>query len=218
MMKFKPEMLKIYLVIGTQNVSNSEEKLLEIVEKACKSGVTTIQFREKDGSLLNYSEKVTLGKKIHEVTQRYEIPLFVDDDFELASAISAEGIHVGQSDERVFKIRQQNKNIMIGLSIHSLSDLAKSRLELKDCDYVGIGPLFKTSSKSDAQFPIGMAKLEEIVQKVSLPTVAIGGINLTNISQLKNSQINGVAVISAITQSSNIEATVQTLKRGGEND
>ncbi|WP_429970285.1 thiamine phosphate synthase [Fructilactobacillus sp. Tb1] len=214
-MKFKPEMLDVYLVIGTQNTDNSAKHLLAIVQAACAAGVTAVQYREKDGSQLSDTERVELGKLIHKITQKYAVPLFVDDDYELAKTIGAEGLHVGQTDEKVHVIRKQSPDLIIGLSIHDLAELQSSATELELVDYIGVGPIFPTHSKKDVKASIGVAGLDKVAAHTNLPIVAIGGIHTNNVAELKNAPIDGVSVISAITKSDDIDQTVQILKARG---
>ncbi|MCL0312160.1 thiamine phosphate synthase [Apilactobacillus sp. TMW 2.2459] len=185
-MKSNKKMLDVYFIIGTQNVDNSTSKLLDIVEQACVSGVTSVQFREKDGSLLNFSEKIKLGKSIHKITKKYNIPLFIDDDVNLAIAVNAEGIHVGQSDENVKNIKNKYPRLKIGLSIHDLNELNKCHSILKLVDYIGVGPIFRTNSKNNINSPIGVDSLSSIAKKVDVPVIAIGGINVENVNNLKS--------------------------------
>lgn len=217
-MKFNSKCLEVYLVIGTQNTENSAKQLLAIVQAACAAGVTAVQFREKDGSQLAEKEKYELGKLVHRITQQYQIPLFVDDDYELAKAIGAEGIHVGQTDEKVHVIRKQSPDLMIGLSVHDLAELKKSTPELALVDYLGVGPIFATTSKQKVKAQIGVNGVTKVAEQTQLPVVAIGGIHTNNVAQLKQAPIAGVAVISAITKSGDINETVQILKKRGKAD
>lgn len=214
-MKFNPKCLTVYLVIGTQNTENSAKQLLATVQAACEAGVTAVQYREKDGSQLAEKEKYELGRLVHQITQRYQIPLFVDDDYELAQAIHAEGIHVGQTDEKVHVIRQQSPELLIGLSVHDLAELKQSEAELKLVDYLGVGPVFATTSKRKVKAPIGVQGLTAVAEHTELPVVAIGGIHSNNVAELKDAPVAGVSVISAITKSDDIDQTVQILKKRG---
>lgn len=215
-MKFNPKCLAVYLVIGTQNTENSAKQLLTIVQAACEAGVTAVQFREKDGSQLAEKEKYELGKLVHKITQQYQIPLFVDDDYELAKAIGADGIHVGQTDEKVHVIREQSPDLMIGLSVHDVTELKKSAPELDLVDYLGVGPIFATTSKQKVKAPIGVSGVTKVAEHTQLPIVAIGGIHTNNVAELQEAPISGVSVISAIAKSENIKQTIQILKKRGK--
>ncbi|ANZ57772.1 thiamine phosphate synthase [Fructilactobacillus lindneri] len=216
MMKFNPQMLQVYLVIGTQNTNNDPQRLLKIVKEALAAGVTAVQYREKDGTTLTKAEKVALGRQLHQITQAKQVPLFVDDDYELARTIGAEGIHVGQSDTRADVIHQLAPDLMMGLSVHNLEELERSRSLLPVVDYLGVGPIFATASKIKVKDPIGMQGLDDVITQTSKPVVAIGGIHENNVTDFKTEKVTGVAVISAITKSSDIKNTVQILKQRGK--
>ncbi|WP_162257631.1 thiamine phosphate synthase [Fructilactobacillus florum] len=219
MMKFKPEMLQVYLVIGTANVDYRVDRLLAVVAAAVRLGVTAVQFREKDQSRLTFAEQVQLGRAVHRLTAAQQVPLFVDDNFKLAQAVGAEGLHLGQTDPWPALKQKQQANLMVGLSVHDFTELNQSRSLLPYIDYLGVGPVFATKTKSDAKAPIGTSGLMDMVQQTDLPLVAIGGISERNVWKLKTIPIAGVAVISAITTSSKLATTIRTLKlQGGFHD
>ncbi|USS88904.1 thiamine phosphate synthase [Fructilactobacillus cliffordii] len=214
-MKFKPAMLQVYLVIGTQNVGHQPARVLQVVQQALAAGVTAVQFREKDGSQLDAAERAQLGQAIHQLTQSADVPLLVDDDVQLAEQIGAEGVHVGQTDDTVGPIRAHHPDWIIGLSVHNEAELQASQADLPQVDYLGVGPVFATDSKPDAQAPIGVAGLQAVQAQTELPLVAIGGISENNVHELSAVPTIGVSVISAITQSSDLQKTVQLLKTKG---
>ncbi|CAK8054861.1 thiamine phosphate synthase [Eupransor demetentiae] len=211
-MKFDSASLQVYLVIGSQNVGGKPEEVLRIAREACAAGITALQYREKDGSKLNQQEKLNLGKELRTITAKYQVPLYVDDDLELALAIDADGIHVGQADTKVPQIKAAAPQLMLGLSVHNLDELTKSRSVLGQVDYLGVGPVFATNSKAQAKEPIGPAGLQEVCSQSPLPVVAIGGIKCHNADQVAGKGAAGIAVISAITASNNIAEIVKELK------
>ncbi|WP_278341361.1 thiamine phosphate synthase [Lactobacillus acetotolerans] len=215
-MKFKPEMLQLYFIVGTQDTNNDSEKLLRLVKEALDSGATAIQYREKgSNSYLNTEEKINLGKKIHHLTKKAGVPLFVDDDYDLARAINAGGIHVGQSDTDPRVIYRKSPDLIIGLSVHNLAELKASQPALKVVDYLGTGSVYVTTSKKEEIPPVGVSGVKKVAENTNLPIVAIGGIQEDNVATLKDAPIAGIATISAITKSNNVARTVKVLKQRG---
>ena len=138
----------------------------------------------------------------------YDVPFIVNDDVELAEAIDADGVHVGQDDEAVDAFIKRFNGKIIGLSVGNLEELSQS--DLTHVDYIGVGPIFSTPSKDDASAPVGPEMIETLRREVgALPIVAIGGISLVNVQEVAKTSANGVSVISAIARSSNVTETVQ---------
>ncbi|MCF6514692.1 thiamine phosphate synthase [Lactobacillus sp. S2-2] len=211
-MQFKEDFLRYYLIGGTQNINFNEQNFLTKLELALKNGITAFQFREKEDSQLSYQQKVELGLKIKNLTNEYNVPLFVDDDVDLAININADGVHFGQSDDSLSKRNLAHKHqLMIGLSINNLDELANS--DLTGIDYLGCGPIYNTQSKKDPKKSIGINGLNEIIDNTNLPIVSIGGINLDSISDLHQAGINNYSFISLIFSSSNIQQTMENLRR-----
>ncbi|GAP00272.1 thiamine phosphate synthase [Fructobacillus ficulneus] len=211
-MKFDPKSLGVYFVIGSQNVGGDQKKVLRLVREACAKGATAIQYREKDHSILSRTETIALGQAIRKITWDARVPLYVDDDLPLAIAIHADGIHVGQGDTSVSEIRTQAPDLLVGLSVHDLHELANSTAVLDQVDYLGVGPVFAAQSKVGAKEAIGPLGLATVVAASPVPVVAIGGIDENNCQQLTGTGIAGVAVISALTQSLNLAHSIQKLK------
>lgn len=211
MRKFKKEMLQCYFIAGTQNVNHSESELLSKLEQNLKAGITAFQFREKGSSRLNENQKIELGRKIKQKCDKYHIPLIVDDDVDLAKAIKADGIHVGQNDMRIQQVLQEvGPKMIVGYSCNTLDQIkAANKLAV---DYVGVGPIFPTISKPDADPAIGVEKLAQIIKLSKHPVVAIGGINANNLAKVAKSGCAGVAVISYLTQSHDIIADINRVK------
>ncbi|MDO5088598.1 MAG: thiamine phosphate synthase [Leptotrichiaceae bacterium] len=201
---FNKELLKFYFVCGTQDCEKGNAE--ETIEKALENGVTMFQFREKGDGSLNGREKKEFAKKIQKLCRLRKIPFIVDDDIELARELNADGIHIGQEDTPVEEARKKLPDKIIGLSVGSLKEYLNSNLS--KVDYIGVGPIFTTSSKNDAGNPVGIGLIREL-RKINehIPIVAIGGITEKNAKEVIKSGADGVAVISAITKSENIERT-----------
>lgn len=202
------EILQVYFICGTANCP--EGKFLEILEAAFKSGVTCFQFREKGANALKGEEKVVLARKVKELCRKYQIPLIINDDVDLALELDADGIHLGQDDLPITKARQLFPNKIIDLSVGLIIEYQRSAVEL--VDYIGVGPIFPTSSKNDAGEVIGLKGLNDVRDyDKEIPIVAIGGITFGDVAAIKQSGADGVAVISAIAQSKQVEVDTQRL-------
>lgn len=211
-MNFDPASLTVYLVVGSQNVNDDPNEVIRVVQEACDAGVTAVQYREKDHSKLNQAEKVALGQKIRSITKAANVPLYVDDDLPLALAIQADGLHVGQGDTPVRAIHEVAPDLLLGLSVHDLKELSASEADFAVVDYLGVGPAFATTSKEKVKEAIGPDDVLAVASKSPLPIVAIGGIHEENCQELAELPIAGVAVISAITASDDIQRSVQKLR------
>lgn len=195
-MLFNRESLAVYFILGSQNVKDKDP--LFILEEALKGGISCFQFREKGFSAKSGSEKYDLARQMQKLCHQYRVPFFVNDDLELAINLNADGIHVGQDDIPVNQIREIAPETMkIGLSTTSVEEaIEAARLGV---DYIGVGPIFPTMTKSDAKAPISLSGIQKIRNAVSdIPIVAIGGIELTDVVSVRKAGADGVAVISAI--------------------
>jgi thiamine-phosphate pyrophosphorylase len=163
------------------------------VEASIKGGVTFVQLREKG---ISFEEYVTLGKEIKKVTDQYHIPFVINDDVDVAIACEADGVHVGQQDMEAGDVREMiGKERILGVSVQTVEQALLA--EEKGADYLGVGAVFSTSTKLDAD-AVSYETLKAICTAVSIPVVAIGGISKETIMRLKGSQVDGVAVVSAI--------------------
>lgn len=200
MKRFEPadlkERLKLYLVVGSVNC---RQDAAEVVEEAIRGGVTMVQLREKGRNALAWDARAELGGRILAVCRRYGVPLIVNDDVDLALALDADGVHIGQEDEPADRVRERIGNKILGLSVHSLEE-AKLGAELS-ADYFGVGPVFPTVSKEDARPVQGTATLRNIRRMhAAMPIVGIGGITAARAPEVIQAGADGIAVISAITQ------------------
>lgn len=167
--------------------------LVELIEKSILGGVSIVQLREKDTSSLEF---YNIAKEVKSITDKYNVPLIINDRIDIALAINASGVHIGQSDIPCSIARKiLPKDMIIGVSAHNLEEALKA---VEDgADYLGCGAIFSTSTKKDVT-SLSYEGLKEITSHINIPIVAIGGINENNIMNLKGSGINGVAVVSAI--------------------
>ena len=190
-MKLDRKDFRLYLITDRRWLKNT---LAEDVEEAILGGVSLVQIREKD---LSDEDFIKVAQEIKEITDRYDIPLIINDNVKVALEVDAHGIHVGQDDMDIGEIREiLGEDKIIGLSANTVKDAQEG--ERLGADYLGIGSVFSTGSKDDAELNIGTERLKEVAQSVDIPTVAIGGITLDNIREMEDSGIDGIAVISAI--------------------
>jgi len=200
-LKLENKTMLVYAV--TDRTWLNGNTLEQQVEQAIKGGATLIQLREKELSYTAFLEQAIQLKK---VTDKYHIPLIINDNVDVAKAVNAEGVHVGQKDMEAGAVRQKlGENKIIGVSVQTVEQALLAQKQ--GADYLGVGAVFSTSTKLDAS-EVSFETLQKICDAVSIPVVAIGGINAQNIMQLKNSGIDGVAVVSAIfAQKDIIQAT-----------
>lgn len=211
-MQFNPHMLETYLVGGSQDVHHDPQELVKRVTCALQAGITAFQYREKGSSILSQGERYNLAKQLRQLTRQYQVPFFIDDDEELALAVGADGVHVGQKDQRIEEVIDRARGkLIIGYSCNQLAQVKKANL--LPVDYIGSGPIFVTQSKGDADPAIGLTKLKELVTTSAHPVVAIGGLNRDNIKATAATGVAGLSVISMILQSPNIEQTVKSMRR-----
>lgn len=212
-------MLSLYFISGSQDChhlpNSPAENLLFILEQALAAGITCFQFRDKGPRSLKHlpNQQFKLAQQCQDLCQQYQVPFIIDDDIELALTLKADGIHVGQTDFPAHKIKQLFPYpIIVGLSVHSLAQAQSQHIHHNQIDYLGVGPIFPTQSKENPDPCVGTTLIKKIRQQgIQQPIVAIGGINENNIQSVRNQGENGIAVISAITQSPNIQKTVHAL-------
>lgn len=195
----------LYLVTDRQLMSC--DSLTEAVEQAILGGCTMIQLREKELSSLEFYNQAVAVKQ---VTDKYHIPLIINDRIDIAMAVQATGVHIGQHDLPVAAVRKViGENMLLGVSASSIAEAIQAQQD--GADYLGVGAMFPTGTKTDAD-SVSMEELQKIRAAVSLPIVVIGGINKGNAGRFKPMGIDGLAVVSAIIAQSDIKAAAAELK------
>lgn len=211
--------MQLYFIAGTQDVphlaGDPVDNLLNVLEQALKSGITCYQFREKGKKALQNPARIkALAIQCRDLCRQYQVPFVVNDDVVLAIEIEADGIHVGQTDmspAEVATLCQQK--CFIGTSVNTLEQGLRAQ-ENPLIDYFGVGPIFPTQSKEDPKPVVGVDFISAIRNSgITKPIVAIGGVNTKNAATLLQKGANGIALISAIAQSSDIEQTIKELLR-----
>ena len=191
----------------TDSTGFTEEEFLFRVEQALKGGVTLLQLREKNKTTREY---IGLAEKVHKLTKKYNVPLIIDDRIDVAMAVDAEGVHLGQSDMPVDIARRiLGEDKIIGATAKTVPQATEAYE--KGADNLGVGAIYPTTTKVKTVItPVDT--LKEIVKAVPIPVNAIGGLNKDNISVLKNTGISGVCVVSAIMKAENPQKAAEEIK------
>ena len=181
------------LYLCTDRQIDGNYTFLETVEQAVQGGCSVVQLREKDCSTREFLKRAA---GIKSVTEKYNIPLIINDRIDICMAVNADGVHLGQEDFPIAEARRiLGEEKIIGASAHNLKEALTAWRE--GADYLGVGAIFSTNTKKNT-VNTSISTLREICSQVPIPIVAIGGISADNIEQLRNSGISGVAVVSAI--------------------
>lgn len=208
-MKCDKNMMRLYAV--TDRAWTGQQSLYEQVEAALKGGVTCVQLREKD---LDAEAFLAEALEISALCKQYGVPFFVNDNVEIAIRCKADGVHVGQEDMATAQVRQKvGPDMMIGVSAHSVEEALEAVANGADC--LGVGAMFSTSTKKDAEH-VTMEQLRDICVAVDVPVVAIGGIGKENIAELAGTGVDGVALVSAIFSAEDIEQECRLLRQLSE--
>lgn len=196
----------LYLVTDSGLMSSSTVE--ESVALALEGGCTLVQLREKDK---NSRDFFVVAQKVHELCRRHAVPLIINDRLDIALAVDAEGLHLGQKDLPAPVARKiLGKDKILGVSAANLEEALQACRD--GADYLGVGAMFPTETKTDAR-PVSPAELEKIRKACSLPIVLIGGMNARTIPQFSGYGVEGFAVVSAIVAQMDIRAATRELKR-----
>ena len=204
-MKCDRQTMRLYAV--TDRAWVGRQTLPEQVEAALKGGATCVQLREKelDGTALLEEAKVLAA-----LCRRYGVPLIINDNVEVALASGADGVHVGQDDLTVEQVRRlAGDRLIVGVSAHTVEQALAA--QAGGADYLGVGAVFATATKSDAHV-LPRETLAEICRAVDIPVVAIGGIGEDNLLQLAGTGVDGAALVSAIFSAPDIEGQCRKLR------
>lgn len=201
------EILRLYLIASSGSFPNP----LKDLEKAFNSGVTCFQLREKGENIKSGNDLIAFAEDVKQLCDKYGVVFIVNDNIKLAERVGADGIHIGQDDMKPEDLPAYFDDKIIGLSVGNMIELETSNLSR--VSYIGVGPVYNTSSKDDAGSAIGIAGLKNVTSMSELPAVAIGGITTENYKDCLANGADGISVISAITQSQNIAQSVTTLLR-----
>jgi thiamine-phosphate diphosphorylase len=200
---------RLLLYLCTDRALALGRPLAGAVEEAVAGGVTMVQLREKDAPT---GEFYRIAREVQAVTRRHHVPLVINDRLDIALAVGAEGLHLGQSDLPLPAARRLAKDrLFIGLSASTVEEALRAQEE--GADYLGVGPVYPTGSKADAGEAVGTVRLAKICAAVRLPVVAIGGVNAGNAAEVMESGAAGIAVISGILSQPGIGEAARNLRR-----
>ena len=192
----------------TDRRAAGERSLIDVVRAVVRGGATAIQLRDKEAST---GEMIELGRALLQITRPAGVPLIVNDRADVALAIDADGVHVGQDDMPAPLARQIiGPQRILGVSAGTIEEARQAQRE--GADYLGVGDVYGTPTKADAGTPIGLSGLAEIARAVSIPVVAIGGIQLDNAAATLQAGASGVAVISAVIGAPDPETAARQLR------
>lgn len=194
---------KLYAITGEQFHPN--RPLVEVMEEAIRGGADFIQLRDKNSSKKEVYEKAL---QLRELTKKCDVPFVINDYVDVALAVDADGVHLGQDDlplQVARKILGPNK--IIGISTHRIEEAREA--QQNGADYIGVGPIFPTKSKVDVVDPVTTKYIEEVVKEITIPFVAIGGIKLHNVDQVLRAGATRICAISEIVGSENVTQTCE---------
>ena len=184
-----------------------KRSLKEVVKESLDGGVTFVQLREKT---LEDDKFLEEAKELKQLCKEYNVPFVINDNVDIAIAMDADGVHVGQSDMEAGNVREKlGPDKIIGVSAQTVEQAVLA--EKRGADYLGVGAVFPTGSKDDA-VEVSHETLKAICEAVSIPVIAIGGISVGNVKELEGSGIVGIAVISAIYAAEDIKKAAEDLK------
>ena len=201
---------RLYFI--TDSTNYAEEEFLSRVEEALKGGITLMQLREKEKSTREY---ISLAEKVHKLTKKYNVPLIIDDRIDVALAMGAEGVHLGQSDMPISTARKiLGDDFIIGATTKTVPQALEAYEQ--GADYLGVGAIYPTTTKVKTVLT-STETLKDICKSVPIPVNAIGGLNKDNIDVLEGIPIAGICVVSAIMKTENSQkATAQLIDRAKE--
>ena len=195
---------KIYLI--TDEKACNRKDFYKCIEESIKGGVKIVQLREKNSSTKDFYEKAL---KVKEICKNYGALFIINDRLDIAQAVEADGVHLGQTDMPIEKARKILKNkFLIGATARNAKEAKKA--ELLGADYIGSGAIFGTNTKDNAK-KLEMEDLKKIVNSVKIPVFAIGGINISNVSLLKNIGLQGICLVSGILSEKDCKKAVELM-------
>ncbi|MDQ2085935.1 thiamine phosphate synthase [Herbivorax sp. ANBcel31] len=206
--KKRSNLLKGLYCITAHEFSKGRSNI-EVVENIIKAGAKIVQYREKDKSFIDMYKECT---KIREMTKRAGVTFIINDYVDMAMIVKADGVHLGQDDYPVQKVRNLvGEDMIIGLSTHSPKQAQDAVGQ--DVDYIGVGPIYKTYTKKNVCDPVGLEYLEYVIKNIDIPYVAIGGIKENNLSEVLCKGAKCISMVTEITEAKDIEEKVKKINR-----
>lgn len=204
-LRVNADAMTLYAVTGRTWVKDTT--LMDQVKEALEGGITFLQLREKH---LSKEEFIKEAREMKELSKEYKVPFVINDNIEVALAVDADGVHIGQNDMSVEEARKLlGEDKIIGVSAHNVEEAIKA--QKGGADYLGVGAVCATSTKKDANV-VSKEEIKKICHTVEIPVVAIGGIKKENIKTLEGTDVDGVAVVSAIFAAKDIKKDTKQLR------
>ncbi len=206
---------RLYVITGEEFHPGRE--LVAVMEEAIVGGADIVQLRDKNSSKRELLRK---AQALRELTRKHQVPFIVNDHIDIALAVDADGIHLGQDDLPLREARKLVGNKIIGISTHAIEEARLA--EAEGADYIGVGPVFPTKSKVDVVDPVTTDYVRQVAAEIRIPFVAIGGIKLHNVDEVLAAGASRICAISEIVGSANVSDTCRELLarienyRGGE--
>ena len=201
------ELLKVYFILGS---NNCQREPLQVLREALAGGITLFQYREKGTGALVGEARYKLAQAMQELCQQQQIPFIVNDDVELALSLKADGVHIGQEDEPVAAVREKIGDKILGVSVHTREQAHEAIRQ--GADYLGLGPVFTTTTKEDAKEAAGTALIKALREEgLTIPIVGIGGITPENAPMVMAAGADGVSVITAISLADSVGQSTRKL-------
>ncbi|NEU30746.1 thiamine phosphate synthase [bacterium LRH843] len=197
---------RLYAITGEE--FHPGRSVTDVMEEAILGGVDIIQLRDKTSSKRAVLEK---AKTLRELTRKHDVLFIVNDHIDVALAVDADGIHIGQDDLPIEEARKIVGNKIIGISTHHIEEARAA--EAGGADYIGVGPIFPTKSKADVVDPVTTAYIEQVAAEIKIPFVAIGGIKLHNVDQVLDAGATRICMISEIVGAADVMGVCQQFKQ-----
>lgn len=200
--------LRVYFIMGSINCKKDP---VEVLSEAIAGGISLFQFREKGNGALEGDKKYALAEELQFICKKRQIPFIVNDDIDLALALNADGVHIGQEDDPIEVVREKIKDKILGVSVHNIEE-ATIALE-QGADYFGVGPIFPTKTKETSNPVQGVSIIHELRSYgFTIPIVGIGGITAKNAASVIQAGADGVSVITAISHTENVKTAANEIK------
>lgn len=199
---YQPIELDFNLYLITDRKQMGGRFILKAAEEALKGGFKALQLREKD---LGTRELLRLAYEMRELTLRYDARLFINDRVDIAVAVDADGVHLGQKSIPPFAVRRLAGRLIIGVSTHNRQEALQA--ERDGADFITLGPVYSTPSKAQYGEPMGLERFSHVARELSIPTFAIGGINHDNIKEVIAKGATGGGMISSVFAAKDIRAS-----------
>jgi len=201
--------LAVYFIMGSNNCRGIDP--VSLLRSAIAGGITMFQYREKGQGALTGAWRLQLAARLRELCREHAVPFIVNDEVELALALDADGMHIGQEDQAAAEVRKRiGPDRILGVSAHNAEE-ALAAVE-QGADYLGVGPIYPTATKEDARAATGLRALSDIrATGITLPIVGIGGITAENTAAVVSAGADGVSVITAISHATDVASAAHQL-------